>query len=101
MKGAFVLDKVIGKAAAVILVLGGIREAYGEVMSAAGRGYLAAHGIITECGTLVENITNKSGDGLCPIEGSVLEIGDPAECLERIRSTVKNLMSGGAPRGAG
>jgi hypothetical protein len=94
MRGNFVLDKIVGKAAAVILVLGGARKVYGEVMSIAARDYLAARNIPFEYGTLVDNITNRSGDGLCPIERSVLDADDPAECLERILKTVQTLAAG-------
>lgn len=88
LRGAFVLDAVIGKAAAAILILGGARGVYGKIMSAAARDYLAARDIPAEYGSLVENITNRSGDGLCPLERSVLEIHDPGECLARILGTL-------------
>jgi hypothetical protein len=93
LRDAFVLDAIIGKAAAVILILGGARRAYGKIMSVAARDYLAAHGIIAEYGSLVENITNRSGDGLCPMERAVLGITDPAECLERIQGALSGIMA--------
>ena len=91
LRGAFVLDSVIGKAAAVILILGGARRVYGKIMSTAARDYLAAHDIPAEYGSLAENITNRSGDGLCPMERSVLDIRDPAEGLARIMNTLSGI----------
>jgi len=94
LKGSCVFDTIIGKAAAAILVLGGARAAYGEVMSAAARDYLARHNISAEYGALVDAITNRSGDGICPIEKSVLDAEDPGECLARIEAAVKALAPG-------
>ena len=94
LAGSYVFDKVIGKAAAVILILGGARRAYGGVMSIAAREYLEAHGIPAEYGCLAERIKNRSGDGICPIEQAVLDTACPEECFARIEAAVRTLMAG-------
>lgn len=92
LTNAIVVDKIIGKAAAMILVLGGVKQVYGVIMSTAGRDYLERHGIITEYGRCVDIITNRTHDGICPIEKSVLEIEDPQEGLAVLNATIENLM---------
>ncbi len=86
-----VVDRIIGKAAAMILVLGGIQSVYGEVMSKAAREYLEARGIPCQYGLCVDVITGRTGTGICPIESSVLEIDDPAEGLEALTQRLAEL----------
>lgn len=92
LSGALIVDKVIGKAAAMILVLGGAKQVYGETMSRAGEDYLRQHGIATGHGRCVDVIRNRTRDGICPIEKSVLEIEDPHQGLDVIRQTIQELM---------
>ena len=91
LKDAFVFDKIIGKAAAVILVLGGTQKVYGAVMSLAGEKYLKEHRLALEYGSLVDSILNVKKDGVCPIEHSVLDVDDLQQCYKRIVDTVKVL----------
>jgi hypothetical protein len=91
LKDSFVLDKIIGKAAAAILVQGGAYKAYGEIMSIAGRDLLTRNALAVEYGSLVDAIKNRNGDGICPIEQAVLDIDDPQECVARIEEAVRAL----------
>ncbi|MEG1774551.1 MAG: DUF1893 domain-containing protein [Oscillospiraceae bacterium] len=91
--GASVADRVIGKAAAMLLALGGVREVYGQVMSESAAQFLTARGIVCRCGESVPFISNRTHDGLCPIEQSVLALDDPEQGLRAIRATVARLMA--------
>jgi hypothetical protein len=91
LRGAAVADKVIGKAAAMILVQAGAAAVYGSVMSEAGREYLTARGIPVACRALALRILNRQGDGLCPIEQSVADEEDPAAGVGRIRERLVEL----------
>lgn len=93
--GAMVADKIIGKAAAMILVCGGVQAVYGEVMSSAAQAYLQARGIPCRYGRCVGMISNRTGNGICPIEQSVLEIDDPHEGMQAMRKTISRLMAAG------
>ena len=93
LKNAIVVDKIIGKAAAMVLVLGGVRVCYGETMSRAAFDFLNAHGVRAEYGTLTERIINRQGDGICPMEQTVAEINDPAIALEALKVKVAELMA--------
>ena len=92
LKNATVYDKVIGKAAAEICVLGGVRKVFGKIMSKAAKEYLEKHDIKFEFDMLVDKISNRTGDGICPLEASVLDIEDPQEGLKSIKLTIERLM---------
>lgn len=92
LENAVVVDKIIGKAAAMILVLGGAKYVYGEVMSAAGLAYLQSKNISTGYGRCVDMISNRTGNGICPIEQSVLDEDDAVQGLGKIKDTVTQLM---------
>ena len=91
LSGALIVDKVIGKAAAMILVLGGVSKVHGMTMSVAAKEYLTAHHITVSCDRLIDIIANRSRDGICPMERSVLELDDPAQGLARIQETLVRL----------
>jgi hypothetical protein len=95
LQGAFVVDKVIGKAAALLLVLGGAKGAYGLVVSSAGCAYLKARGFQVNYGELIDKISNRTGDGICPLENSVLDLDDPEAGYYRLKETLKRLRNAG------
>ncbi|MDR0468529.1 MAG: DUF1893 domain-containing protein [Peptococcaceae bacterium] len=91
LDGSCVVDRVIGKAAAIILTLGKAKAVYGEVMSAAAQGYLAGAGIPCQYGSCVDVITGQGGMGICPIEASVLDIDDPEAGFAALTKRVAEL----------
>ena len=93
LKNAEVADKIIGKAAAMILHLGGAKAVHGEIMSRSAVEYLSAKGIEHRYGRYVDIISNRTGNGICPIEKSVLETDDPEEGIKLIKETIAVLMS--------
>ena len=93
LRESCVVDRIIGKAAAMILVLGGTDAVYGDIMSIAAQTYLSARGILFEYGELVESITDRTGAGLCPIERSVLEIDDPEAGLAAMTNRIAEMQS--------
>jgi len=93
LKGAAVADKVIGKAAAMLLVLGGVQYVYGQLMSISGQEYLKKQNIPFSYGTLVDKISSRDGTGVCPLEQSVMDIDDPQEGYDAIKKTIAKLMA--------
>lgn len=79
--GYSVADKIVGKAAAMLFVLAGVREVYGEVVSQAALPVFEKHRVECTWGTLTEHIVNRRGDGICPMERTVAELDDPSECF--------------------
>lgn len=93
LAGALLVDKIVGKAAAMLAVLGGVRQVVGLTVSTAGRDYLAGHGVLCTAVQTVDYVTNRTGDGLCPLEQSVLSVEDPAVGLARLKMTIARLMA--------
>ncbi len=90
--GCFAADKIIGKAAAMVLVLGKAGRVYGEIMSVAAWEYLRGRGIPASYGRCVDVITARDKKGICPIEQSVLAIDDPHEGLKKLKQTIVEMM---------
>lgn len=90
--GAVIADKVIGKAAAMLLCDSGIAEVYGAVMSESAAALLQAHGIPFGYGELVPMIENRTHDGMCPMEITVNDLIDPADAFDALEITIAKLM---------
>ena len=91
MENALVVDRIIGKAAAILLVMGKVTHAYGMTMSKSGEEYLHAHGVETKNNRCVDAISDRTGRGICPMERSVMEIDDPREGFEKLQETLAYL----------
>lgn len=82
--GARVADKVVGKGAAALMTLGGVREVYADVISRPAFDLLDGSSIKVTCGIVVPNIINRKGTGLCPVEALCLDCSSAEECLPLI-----------------
>ena len=94
LKGATVVDKVIGRAAAMIVISGGATRVHGELMSEDAKALLESKGITVSYGTLVPRILNADRSDLCPLEKSVEGIDDPEQALTALRKRIEELKSG-------
>lgn len=86
-----VVDKIIGKATAMILVLGKVKACHGVTVSKNALKYLTEHNVFVTFDTCVDNIINRSGDGICPMEQTVKDIDSPEEALAALKSKLKEL----------
>lgn len=93
-KGFSAADKIVGKAAALLYILSGVKEVYAPVMSLSAAEILSRHGITAESGKLVQTIINRSGTGPCPMEQAVANIDDPAQALKAIQNRMAVLKLG-------
>ena len=84
-------DRVVGRATAYLYRLLGVREVYAQVMSRAAAEVLEAGRIRHSCETLVDNIINRQGTGICPFEAAVLHIQDPHTALTAIREKMAQM----------
>ena len=71
IRGASVADKIVGKAAALLMVRGGVKEVYAETLSEGGDAVLRRYNVPHACGTLTPAIQNREGTGPCPMERAV------------------------------
>ena len=91
LKGFSVADKIVGKAAAMLFILAGIKNAYGEVMSIGGLEFLEQNGIGASYNVLTKKIINRSGTDICPMEKAVENISVPTEAFLSIKETIRKL----------
>ena len=87
--GCCAADKVVGKAAALLYCLLGVRCVHGNVMSTAAVKTLRRHGIEAHWDTLTEFIRNRAGTDLCPMEAATAQINNPEEALPVILDTLQ------------
>ena len=88
LRGASVADKVVGKGAAALMVLGGVREVYAGVISTPALSLFHENGITVRMGQEVPNIVNRAGDGVYPVEQLCRQCMTAAECLPLIKEFV-------------
>lgn len=84
LDGATIADKVIGKAAAAMVVVGGVKELYAEVMSTKATPFLEEAGIAYTYGTLVDTI-KEEGDR-CQLEKITAPATTPEETVALLRT---------------
>lgn len=84
LRGAFVADKVVGKGAAALMILGGVAELYADVVSRGALDLLAAEGVRVEYRLAVPHVINRAGTGICPVEQRCADCATAAECLPKI-----------------
>lgn len=84
LHGAVIADKVIGKAAAAMVVVGGVKELYAEVMSKKAIPFLEEAGIAYTYGTLVDTI-KEEGDR-CQLEKITAPATTPEETVALLRT---------------
>lgn len=89
LDGAFIADKVVGKGAAALMVLGGIREVFADVISRPALELLRHYDIKTDFTLEVPNIVNRTRSGICPVEQLCSDCTTAEECLTRIDEFVK------------
>lgn len=88
LRGAILADKVVGKAAAALMVLGGVTRMHADVMSRPAYELLQAAKVEVDCPTLVPHIINRTGTGWCPLETTSRDLHTPQEILPVIRDFI-------------
>ena len=94
LSGFSAADRVVGRGAAFLYCLLGVKEVYARVMSLPAAEVLRAHNIHADAELFVDGIINRTGDGPCPFEAAVLNIQDAQEALVAIRAKRAELRKG-------
>jgi len=94
LSGFSAADKVIGKAAAMLFCHAGVAEVYSDVMSRAAADFLTERKIPFSYGELTDNIINRKGDGICPMEQVTANINDTDEAIAAIKKRLNELRKG-------
>lgn len=86
LKNSIIADKVIGKAAALLMIYGGVKEVYTPTISAPAIEIFNKHKIKLHYDKEVERIINRKGDGLCPMESLCMDVDDPEEAFRTVNN---------------
>lgn len=84
LSGFSAADKVIGKSAAFMYLLLRITDIYTNVISQPALDLLNLHKVRIKYNKCVENINNRSGSDVCPMESAVLTETSPIEAYKKI-----------------
>lgn len=91
LQGFSAADKVVGKAAAMLFALAGVAAVHAQVMSRSAADVLRSHGIVCTWDTLTQHIINRRGDGICPMEATVLHIHDLQEAYTALQQKFEQM----------
>jgi len=86
LKGAFIADRITGKAAAMLLADGKIAGIYTDLISDPAMEIFQSKGVNFEYGKKVKNILNRDLDGMCPIETISRNVSNVDELIEGIKA---------------
>lgn len=91
LNGFSASDRIVGKAAALLFVLAGVKEVFASVLSSAAEEVFAQHAVQYSFETATDVIINRAGTGPCPMENAVNGIDDPREAYDAINRTLEIL----------
>ena len=91
LRGAVVVDKFIGRAAALMIVHVKALEAHAALISAGAMEVFEKHGLRYLFADETDVIAGDGGVGVCPFERLVMGISDPAAAYEMIRAKAESI----------
>ena len=86
LRHALVVDKVVGRAAAAVCLVGRARRVHGLLMSEEAKRLLAAHNVPASADRLVPKILNRDQSASCPLEARVAQEADPQKMVAALRA---------------
>ena len=92
-KGAIVIDRIIGKSAAFLLIKGKIKSLHAITISQHALDLLEKHQVPVSYEHLVPYIINADRTGMCPMEATVINIEDVEEAYQALLNKVAELMA--------
>lgn len=91
LKGATVVDKVVGKAAAALMILGGVTRLHALLISEGALSLLSTTDIKVSYDQQVPYIINRMGTDWCPMEQACQHSLTPEDCLKQIKNKISQL----------
>lgn len=91
LQGFSAADKIVGKAAAMLFVLAGVKAVYAAVMSIDAIAILEQNNISASCAVQTKQILNRKGTSICPMEQAVQCIQAPEAAYAAIQTTLQQL----------
>ena len=91
LRGASLADKVVGKGAAALMIAGGVKWVYADVISQAAMVLFEQSRVDVLYGEIVPNIINRAGTDICPVEKLCRDCKTVSECLPLIDKFIKDM----------
>lgn len=82
LKNAVAVDKVIGKAAALLMVYGKVKQVHTNIIAKDAIKVFEKYNVKYSYNEIVDYIQNMNKDGLCPMEQKVLNIDSPKKAYK-------------------
>ncbi|MBO7740445.1 MAG: DUF1893 domain-containing protein, partial [Clostridia bacterium] len=91
LKDATVIDKVVGRAAAMVMTRGGVISCHAVTLSEGAQKWLIEHKVEVTYETLVPHIINRQGDGMCPMEQIALSLDSDQTIVTLLKNKLAEL----------
>ncbi len=91
LENTMVIDKIVGKAAALLISYIHAKVVYCSLLSTRGKTVLEKQNIAFYYEVLTPEIINRYGTDICPFEKAVLDIEDPSTGYLRIQAKLNEL----------
>lgn len=89
LQGASVADKVVGKGAAALMILGGVKRLHTDVISKCAWELISKYNIEVSYGEIVPFIENRNKTGRCPLETRCINSQTAEEALPLIEEFIE------------
>jgi len=84
LRGSIIIDKIIGKAAALLISYVKAQAAHCMILSEGARAIFDTQGVKYSSEQTISQIKNKTGTDVCPYEKAVENIEDPGKGYETL-----------------
>ncbi len=91
LDGADIADKVVGKGAAALMILGKVNSVHADVISTPALRLFETSDVEVTFDIEVPNIINRTGGGICPVETLCLGCRTAEECLPLITQFINSI----------
>ena len=82
-------------AAALLMVKGGVKEVYADIISSHALDVFEKYKVKAYYDNLVEYIINRDKTGMCPMEKAVLEVDEPNTAYDVLKKKIAEMRKGG------
>lgn len=93
LEGASIADKVVGKGAAALMILGKVSRLHTHIISTPALALLRSAGVIVDFDIETDYIINRDGTGRCPVETLCDGLSEPEKMLPLISDFLSKIRS--------
>lgn len=90
LQGSSVADKIVGHAAASLMIVGRVASLHTHVISRHALEILRDSDMEVRYDAVTDYVVNRRGDGMCPLERLCSGLPTPEICEQEIRKFLKN-----------